>query len=87
MCGISGIIDFNTPISLNELTKLNSTIKHRGPDADGVKIIDEHIGYGHNRLSIIDLSEAGKQPMADISEKVWITFNGEIYNYQILRNE
>ncbi len=87
MCGISGIIDFNTPISLNELTKLNSTIKHRGPDAYGVKIIDTHIGLGHNRLSIIDLSEAGKQPMADINEKVWITFNGEIYNYQTLRNE
>lgn len=61
-------------------------IKHRGPDDQGV-FVDGNIGLGHTRLSIIDLSERGHQPMADAEKNLWITFNGEIYNFQQLRQE
>jgi asparagine synthase (glutamine-hydrolysing) len=61
---------------------------HRGPDADGIYLdADGLAGLGHNRLSIIDLSDAGRQPLADSSGKYWIVFNGEIYNYLELRRE
>jgi asparagine synthase (glutamine-hydrolysing) len=63
-------------------------LKHGGPDDEGI-YIDEKAGlaFGHRRLSIIDLSSNGHQPMADIQQKAWITFNGEIYNYRELKEE
>jgi len=65
-----------------------STQAHRGPDASGTYISTTGIaGLGHNRLSIIDLSDAGRQPMKDASGRHWIVFNGEIYNYLELRAE
>ncbi|HEY8460223.1 MAG TPA: asparagine synthetase B, partial [Blastocatellia bacterium] len=59
---------------------------HRGPDDWGVWS-DEHCAMGHRRLSIIDLSEAGRQPMSNARGDIQITFNGEIYNFQRLRRE
>ena len=59
---------------------------HRGPDDRGVRYFpEERVGLGHRRLSIIDLSPAGHQPMSNDDETIWITFNGEIYNFQELR--
>ena len=65
---------------------MNEKISHRGPDGEGI-FVRNSIGLGHRRLAIIDLSPAGAQPMSDWGEKIWITFNGEIYNFQELRQE
>ncbi len=63
-------------------------IPYRGPDGSGCKVIGEDgVALGHRRLSILDLSEAGRQPMSDPDEQFWITFNGEIYNYLEIRRE
>lgn len=63
-------------------------LQHGGPDDEGLFFDDQHhIGLGHRRLSIIDLSSNGHQPMADTGQKAWITFNGELYNYQELKTE
>ena len=83
MCGIAGIIH-NTPkeINLERLQKMTDAIKHRGPDGEGQWISKNgKVGFGHRRLSIIDLSEAGAQPMSFANGRYTITFNGEIYNY------
>ena len=61
---------------------------HRGPDGDGFFISeDQKVAFGHRRLSIFDLSDNGKQPMSSIDGKLWITFNGEIYNFKVLKQE
>lgn len=90
MCGILGIINFekrgNEWIREAEFQELLNTLSHRGPDTDGI-YIDEQIAFGHRRLSILDLSEKGKQPMKDVQNRVLITFNGEIYNYQEIRQK
>jgi len=67
------------------LKRMTRTLQHRGPDGEGY-YFDEHAGLGHRRLSIIDL-DAGKQPMSNEDESVWVTFNGEIYNYLDLRKD
>ena len=88
MCGISGFIDFSQQSSLEALVKMTDTLGHRGPDGSGYEFIQtEHyqLGLGHRRLSIIDLSETGKQPMR--FEHLWITFNGEVYNYSEIKKE
>ena len=88
MCGIVGFIDFKKKTSFEDLEKMTHTLTHRGPDAFGVKDFDfDHfqIGLGHRRLSIIDLSEGGKQPMH--FKNHWICFNGEIYNYNEIKKE
>ena len=88
MCGISGFIDFNKNSSLNALQQMTDTLSHRGPDGSGYEFIQTNeyqIGLGHRRLSIIDLSETGKQPMQYMH--LWITFNGEIYNYNEIKKE
>ena len=87
MCGIAGIV---TQGRLAEgekelLKRMTRTLHHRGPDGEGY-YFDEHAGLGHRRLSIIDL-DAGKQPMSNEDESVWVTFNGEIYNYLDLRKD
>lgn len=87
MCGIVGIIRFDAkPIKKESLTTMMQTIKHRGPDDEGV-FIDGHVGLGHVRLSILDLSEAGHQPMTDPTGRYTIIQNGESYNYIELREE
>jgi asparagine synthase (glutamine-hydrolysing) len=85
MCGIAGIIHFNqTPVRQEALQLMTDAIKHRGPDGEGFYVHD-NIGFGHRRLAIIDLSEAGAQPMTRFG--CTITYNGEIYNYIELRKE
>lgn len=87
MCGIVGIIRFDEkPIKKEELQTMMQVIKHRGPDDEGV-FIDGHVGLGHVRLSILDLSSAGKQPMSDSTGRYTIIQNGESYNYIELREE
>lgn len=83
MCGIAGIISFNSePVKTDDLKKMTDVILHRGPDGEGQWInATGNVGFGHRRLSIIDLSEQGKQPMHYANERYTITFNGEIYNY------
>ena len=86
MCGIFGIISKKKCNGV--LKKSTVSLTHRGPDDSDVWISpDKTIGFAHRRLSIIDLSEAGKQPMSDEEGKIWITYNGEIYNFQEIRNE
>ncbi len=84
MCGING---FNWKDEVL-IKKMNESIKHRGPDDEGI-FLDDEISLGHVRLSIIDLSERGHQPMFYEHEKkkLWIVFNGEIYNFMELRKE
>lgn len=82
MCGIAG---FNWRDS-NLINKISEKIKHRGPDQFG-DFCDESVSLGHRRLSIIDLSEKGKQPMCNEDKTIWITFNGEIYNFQEIKDE
>jgi asparagine synthase (glutamine-hydrolysing) len=88
MCGISGFIDFTKKSDFSDLKKMNDTLFHRGPDGEGMEIYNTQnaiIGFGHRRLSIIDLSEGGSQPMK--FKNLHIVFNGEIYNYKEIRNE
>jgi asparagine synthase (glutamine-hydrolysing) len=87
MCGITGIINFNgAPVLEQDLRGMMKTIKHRGPDDEGV-FIKDNFGIGHVRLSIIDLSSAGHMPMFSADNRYSIVFNGEIYNYIELREE
>lgn len=68
------------------IRRMQQAIQHRGPDAEGVRLFSG-CGLTHRRLSIIDLSPAGAQPLTDVSGRFWIVFNGEIYNYRQLRIE
>ncbi|HEY9197576.1 MAG TPA: asparagine synthase (glutamine-hydrolyzing), partial [Mucilaginibacter sp.] len=90
MCRIAGIIDPGSGVHLirEKVGVMCQALQHGGPDDEGM-FYDEttHLVFGHRRLSIIDLSANGHQPMADVDKKVWITFNGEIYNYLEIRNE
>ncbi|MCU0391375.1 MAG: asparagine synthetase B, partial [Thermoflexibacter sp.] len=88
MCGITGIYAFNEVgrFSMINLHLANEALAHRGPDA--ARLFDENkTGLGHRRLSIIDLSSDGNQPMSDINRRYTIIYNGEIYNYKQLREE
>jgi len=87
MCGICGIFNLNgNPVSPVVLRKMTDAIAHRGPDSEGF-YIDSFIGLGHRRLSIIDLSRAGHQPMASSDGNFTIIYNGETYNFPELRAE
>jgi asparagine synthase (glutamine-hydrolysing) len=88
MCGICGLI-FRDPRIRPEaevLRRMTATLRHRGPDDFGVEIL-ENVAFGHTRLSILDLSPAGHQPMSNEDGTVWITYNGEIYNFEELRKQ
>ena len=86
MCGIAGIIGRVDERNRAALQRMSDAMSHRGPDADGVWV-DQNTGvaFGHRRLSIIDLSPMGAQPMHSASGRYVITFNGEIYNFKALR--
>lgn len=85
MCGIVGFINCG---NTDELNKAVNILNHRGPDANGLKWFkNANTGLGHTRLSIIDTSTAGNQPMHDPVSGNWIIFNGEIYNYRSLQTE
>lgn len=85
MCGICGIFfpDRNHQVSSNALTAMNRRLVHRGPDDEGI-FVEENIGLGMRRLSIIDV-KTGHQPLCNESRDVWIVYNGEIYNHAELR--
>ena len=87
MCGILGILS-KSKVDVNLLKKMNNSLSHRGPDASGI-VIDENLNFGiaHRRLSILDLSDKGSQPMLSHNKQWLISFNGEIYNHKILRKE
>jgi asparagine synthase (glutamine-hydrolysing) len=90
MCGIAGLLAFTDALVLDEATvkRMTDTLRHRGPDDAGTYVhAEEGVALGHRRLSIIDLSHAGHQPMANEDDSVWITYNGEIYNHAGLRAE
>lgn len=87
MCGIAGFTQFNHQFGSEQtLEKMGDAILHRGPDAGGVYLTDQ-VGFCHRRLSIIDLSESGNQPMVSHDGRFIIVFNGEIYNFLSLREE
>lgn len=86
MCGISVIINTqNSEITKDEIEKMNDKIIHRGPDSEGY-FFGPGFAFGHRRLSIIDVSISGHQPMG-YTDKYWITYNGEIYNYLEIKQE
>jgi len=88
MCGINGFIDWNKQLGLEVLKKSTDIIGHRGPDDSGYQLFDLSpctVGLGHRRLSVLDLSPLGHQPMADVSGKHVLIFNGEVYNFKEIR--
>jgi len=87
MCGINGIFKFNQDkVDENQLLKMRDSLEHRGPDDAGF-FIQDNIGLGHRRLSIIDTSAAGHQPFLSENKRYILVFNGEIYNYKSFYNE
>ena len=88
MCGIAGFIDYKGATSRELLMAMTDTMLHRGPDGAGYSLwntTNAVVGFGHRRLSIIDLSEAGAQPMSKYNFSM--IFNGEIYNYKEIQAE
>src|SRR5260370_32027551 len=87
MCGLCGQYNFGTgaPVAFHDVERMTRTIAHRGPDDEGYHLSGP-LGLGFRRLSIIDLA-GGHQPMSDAEETVFVIFNGEIYNFQELRQE
>ena len=90
MCGIAGILGFsdNFPVGEDLVGLMSDTLVHRGPDDSGTwHEPGGRVAFGHRRLSIVDLSPAGHQPMSNEDGSVWITYNGEVYNHAALRGE
>jgi len=89
MCRIAGIInkDADGNLTLQRVKAMCSIQQHGGPDDEGIFAAENGLIFGHRRLSIIDLSPNGHQPMADVNNTAWISFNGEIYNYPELKTE
>ena len=92
MCGISGFWQLNNDFSEENfnsiVSKMSNSLSHRGPNDTGSWIdINSGVAFGHKRLSIVDLTAAGHQPMISSDGRYVITFNGEIYNHILLRNE
>ena len=87
MCGICGIVDYSDrPIDSASVNRMRDTMENRGPDDSGTVVLP-HVSLGHRRLSIIDLSSRGRQPMTNEDGSVWLVFNGEIYDFAPLRAE
>ena len=89
MCGILGIWNIDgSKVDQQELDRFTNSLAHRGPDGRGTYIDKKaSLGLGHRRLSILDLTDSGHQPMSYGDGKYWITYNGEIYNFLELRKE
>ena len=89
MCGICGIVHLSADLGAIDgpvLDRMVDSMSHRGPDGRGTYYSEDHrVGLGHRRLAIVDLSQLGAQPMANEDGTVWVTFNGEIYNFPELR--
>ncbi len=86
MCGIAGIVGNKNRNAAQKVDSMLHTLKHRGPDDEGIEIWDEAV-LGHRRLSILDLSCAGHQPMLSADREIGVVFNGAIYNFRPLRRE
>src|SRR3979409_268447 len=87
MCGICGVLQLDgAPVAAQTLERMNHEIAHRGPDGHG-SYLDGPVGLADRRLAIIDLTESGRQPMANEDGAVQVTYSGEIYNYLALRGE
>lgn len=85
MCGINGIVDYKRSVDTLIIDNMNNSLCHRGPDGQGKYLSKEQTcAFGHVRLSIIDVA-GSSQPLCNENGKVWITYNGEIYNYKELR--
>jgi asparagine synthase (glutamine-hydrolysing) len=84
MCGICGIVKSEAPVAPAEIQAMREALAHRGPDRAG-QLLQGRVGFGHRRLSIIDLSDAGSQPMLNETGSIFLVFNGEIYNFQELQ--
>src|SRR3954471_22924734 len=85
MCGIAGFIEKSgRPADRTRLTRMTDCIAYRGPDDVGAAFLDS-AALGHRRLSIVDVSPTGHQPMQGTDDRVWIVYNGELYNHQALR--
>lgn len=90
MCGICGVFSYgwSGDDPSGTIVRMRDAMEHRGPDDAGVHVMaDGRVALGHRRLSIVDLSDAGRQPMSNEDGTVWIVFNGEIYNHQELRRD
>ena len=90
MCGIYGFLTHSDNVGREIMQRMGCALRHRGPDDEGEVIVHSGpvcVALGHKRLSIIDLSEAGRQPLANEDQTVWLTLNGEIYNHQELRKD
>ena len=95
MCGIVGVFSNKTSFDKAKVREMLNSIAHRGPDDSGIVAIDTNTNqvgedrsnllFGHRRLSILDLSSLGHQPMATKDKKIWITYNGEIFNFIEIR--
>ncbi|MEY9633425.1 asparagine synthase (glutamine-hydrolyzing) [Bradyrhizobium japonicum] len=87
MCGICGVVNMrkDEPVSPAVLSRMNAQLAHRGPDDCGFHM-DRFVGLGHQRLSVLDVKN-GRQPIANEDGSVWVTYNGEIYNYPELRED
>jgi asparagine synthase (glutamine-hydrolysing) len=86
MCGIAGIVNFSLDrLDRQVVENMIARLRHRGPDDEGI-YQDKHVLLGHTRLSIIDVA-GSRQPMCNEDESIWLTFNGEIYNYAQLRSD
>lgn len=87
MCGIAGVVELDgRPTAEDVVQRMTAAIRHRGPDGEGVHV-DGPVGLGNRRLAILDLSDAGAQPMLNEAGDVALTYNGEIYNFRELRSE
>jgi asparagine synthase (glutamine-hydrolysing) len=86
MCGINGIVSYTATEKEARINRMNQRLSHRGPDDKG-SWVDETLALGHQRLSIIDLSEAGHQPMISACGRYVMVYNGEVYNFQELRKQ
>jgi len=87
MCGIAGIFNSNgAPVVQGTLKAMTDAIAHRGPDGEGLWV-NEYVGFGHRRLSVLDLSDAAHQPMKSQDSAAVIIYNGEVYNFRELRSE
>jgi asparagine synthase (glutamine-hydrolysing) len=88
MCGICGIVDYEQgrPVTPELVDRMRDTMINRGPDDAGTTILPQ-VGLAHRRLSILDLSPRGRQPMSNEDGSIWLVFNGEIYDFEPLRAE
>jgi asparagine synthase (glutamine-hydrolysing) len=87
MCGIAGIFHLDgRPVSSTLIKRMTDSLSHRGPDGEGI-YLDQYIGLGHRRLAVVDLTDAGLQPISSSDNRYTLTYNGEIYNFPEIRSQ